>query len=71
MATGTGSRGGAEETGGDDGDVTAAGGTQHGVAQGDRLVPAGERGGPALHPGDAGPRGHLVHPDILPQIPFC
>ncbi len=31
-----------------------------------RRPPAGERGGPALHPGHAGPRGYLLHPDLLP-----
>ena len=27
---------------------------------------AGERGRPALHPGDAGPRRHLLHPNLRP-----
>ena len=31
-----------------------------------RRPPAGKRRGPALHPGDAGPRGHLLHPDLHP-----
>ena len=31
-----------------------------------RRPPAGERGRPALHPGHAGPRGYLLHPDLLP-----
>ena len=28
--------------------------------------PAGKRRGPAVHPGDAGPCGHLLHPDLHP-----
>ena len=32
-----------------------------------RRPPAGERGGPALHPGDDGARGHLLHSDLLPD----
>lgn len=31
-----------------------------------RRPPVGERGGPALYPGYAGPRGYLLHPDLLP-----